>query len=314
MYSFYTNDMFRTMLKETSKDKLEQHPAKGSGRWGLERRLAFIDFRLRWEGRINRSDLTDFFGISVPQASLDIARYIELAPENLFYDRSSREYRVGAKFQSLSSDSQPKKYLSELLATSTGVIEPATSFIGWRPSVESVPQPGRVVETEILAAILKAIEQRTGLGITYQSMSSPQPNERTITPHALAYDGFRWHVRAFCHMRQQFRDFVLGRILSVLSAVPAGKAGSEDAEWHTILTLVLAPHPELSDGKRRVIELDYGMKNGESELQCRQALLFYTLRQLGLTQEAQQAPEAQQIILKNRAELESYLSSLQSSS
>ena len=69
-----------------------------------------------------------------------------------------------------------------------------------------------------------------------------------------------------------------------------------------------------SDGKRRVIELDYGMKNGESELQCRQALLFYTLRQLGLTQEAKQAPEAQQIILKNRAELESYLSSLQSSS
>ena len=44
-------------------------------RWGQERRLEFIDFRLYWEGRINRSDLIDFFGISVPQASLDLAKY-----------------------------------------------------------------------------------------------------------------------------------------------------------------------------------------------------------------------------------------------
>ena len=38
-------------------------------RWGTERRLEFIDFRLYWEGRVNRADLTREFGISVPQAS-----------------------------------------------------------------------------------------------------------------------------------------------------------------------------------------------------------------------------------------------------
>jgi len=43
-------------------------------RWSIERRLECIDFRLFWEGHINRSDLTDQFGISTPQTSADLAQ------------------------------------------------------------------------------------------------------------------------------------------------------------------------------------------------------------------------------------------------
>jgi len=43
-------------------------PQTGS-KWNLERRLQFIDFRLRWEGRLNRRDLIDYFAVSMPQAS-----------------------------------------------------------------------------------------------------------------------------------------------------------------------------------------------------------------------------------------------------
>ena len=31
-------------------------------RWGAERRLEFIDFRLQWEGTINRGELVNFLG------------------------------------------------------------------------------------------------------------------------------------------------------------------------------------------------------------------------------------------------------------
>ncbi len=56
-------------------------PDQGAGEprgvsWGLERRLQFIDFRLRWEGRLNRTDLTEHFGLPTPQASLDIAHVV----------------------------------------------------------------------------------------------------------------------------------------------------------------------------------------------------------------------------------------------
>ena len=49
-------------------------------KWGVERRLEFIEFRLFWEGSINRADLVEFFGVSVPQASKDLALYQERAP------------------------------------------------------------------------------------------------------------------------------------------------------------------------------------------------------------------------------------------
>jgi hypothetical protein len=36
-------------------------------RWGTEQRLEFIEFRLFWEGGLNRSDITEQFGVSIPQ-------------------------------------------------------------------------------------------------------------------------------------------------------------------------------------------------------------------------------------------------------
>ncbi|AOZ71231.1 hypothetical protein LPB142_17345 (plasmid) [Rhodobacter xanthinilyticus] len=38
---------------------------KSELRWGVEQRLEFIEFRLFWEGHVNRSDLMDQFGVSV---------------------------------------------------------------------------------------------------------------------------------------------------------------------------------------------------------------------------------------------------------
>lgn len=289
-------------------------PGKNSARttairWGQDRRLDFIDFRLRWDGRINRGDLKDFFGISVPQASLDIARYTELAPGNLTYDRSSRVYIATQEFSPARSHSQPQRYLNELLASETDALDEDATFIGWRPNVACVPQPGRNVDPDILATVLRAIRNRTGLNVVYQSMSRAEPSSRILSPHALAYDGFRWHVRAFCHSRERFLDFVLGRFISVIGSEPVGKSSDEDFDWKTELTLVLAPHPGLTDGKRRAIELDYGMEDGELKMKCRYALLFYTMRQLGLDDTETTRAEAQQIILKNRDELSSYLSS-----
>ena len=69
-----------------------------TGNWGQDRRLEFIDFRLLWEGRLNRADITGFFGISVPQASLDLAKYQELAPDNVSYERNQNSYITNTCF------------------------------------------------------------------------------------------------------------------------------------------------------------------------------------------------------------------------
>lgn len=280
----------------------------GITRWGQGRRLEFVDFRLRWERRLNRADLTSFFGISVPQASIDIAKYAEMAPANLVYDRSAKLYVAGPTFTPLyPSTSSPSRFLNELLATEVGVLAPETSLVGWRPPLAVTPSPGRSLDASVLAGLLGAIRAKTGVRVLYQSMSRVEPLWRSLTPHALAHDGFRWHARAFCHERAEFRDFVIARMLELESAESSGPGAEADVDWATEVELVLVPHPKLAKAKRRAIELDYGMLGAEARLTCRKALLFYVLRHLGLDRAETDSPEAAQVVLKNRRAIGRYL-------
>ncbi|WP_233768080.1 WYL domain-containing protein [Aeromonas sp. ASNIH3] len=255
-------------------------------------------------------DLIEHFGISVPQASLDIAKYMELAPSNLTYDRSSRTYTAAPCFRPLYQRSSAQRYLAELLATKMGVVEPAASFIGSAPEIDWAPSPWRTINEQTVEAVVRAIRQQEAIRVSYQSMTSLDESIRLLSPHALGNDGFRWHVRAFCHKRQRFSDFVLARILRIEGFEPSKVDASQDTHWHTVLMLVLAPHPDLPAAKKRVLELDYGMEDGQVKLPCRQAFLYYTLRRLGLHTKEAPDPLAQQITLKNRDEIQPYIDAL----
>ncbi|NML48040.1 WYL domain-containing protein [Ramlibacter sp. G-1-2-2] len=285
----------------TAADTTSEPGAEKSLRWSQDRRLEFLDFRLRWDGRINRSDLTSFFGISIPQATNDISKYLERAPGNASYDRSTRMYIALSSFKPLFPTNEPDRYLDELLARTTGVVPSELSFLGWTPSTVTVPTPARRLRPDTVIAVLTAIRRGVRLNVTYQSMSTPEPSIRMLSPHGVAFDGFRWHVRAYCHLRHEFRDFVLARILDVELVEVAGTAGKDDAAWHQVVNLVLAPNSRLPKASRRVIELDYGMENGEVILECRQAVLFYTLKRLGLLDSDTANLRGQQIVLRNRA-------------
>lgn len=281
-----------------------QQPAPRATTWGQNRRLQFIDFRLRWEGQLNRNDLTSFFGISVPQASLDLARYLDAAPDNLEYDKSTRAYVAAKAFKPLYSRSSSRQYLNDSLAAATGVTDQTASFIGWKPDLEVAPTLGRALDETVVVGLVHAMRNSRQVAVSYQSMSREEPIQRRLSPHALAYDGFRWHVRAFCHLRERYQDFVIARILRLAPGEEAGKGADQDAQWHRKLSLVLAAHPDLPTAARRAIEVDYGMVEGEVRLVCRHAMLFYTLRNLRLDlAPGVQGPRAQQIYLRNRDEL-----------
>lgn len=281
--------------------------ARSVSRWGQDRRLEFIDWRLRWDGHINRADLTAFFGISIPQASLDIAKYLEMAPANAVYDRSARVYLAAPTFEAAFPSNTSERYLNELLMRAASVLPQELSFLGWTPPVDLAPSPGRSVPVEILAPLLLAARERRQVHVSYQSMSAMEPTKRALSPHAVANDGFRWHVRAFCHLREEFRDFIIPRILSVEVTDEPGMDSANDDVWHRKVTLVLGPNPKLSPAARKVIELDYGMTRGQAKLDCRQALLFYTLKRLGLLEGQEAPPEVQQIALLNREEVARWL-------
>lgn len=273
-------------------------------RWGIERRLEFIDFRLFWEGRINRSDLTDWFGISTPQASADLARYQELAPTNLVYDPRLKCYLATPEFRSVFDAEDSDRYLAQLRSIASGTIRAEEAWLDEPPDFRVVPAPDRSVDTRTLKAVLSAIRERQALQILYQSMSKPNPQWRWMTPHALGFDGFRWHARAFCHKDETFKDFVFARILDIGESKPHTIDPASDRAWSESVTVMIAPHPGLSKGQRRAIELDYGMQDGERAIEVPKTFLYYFLKRLGLDGDpSRKRPQDQHIVLVNRREV-----------
>jgi hypothetical protein len=295
-------------MKTEHNDEMSSATSERGARWGQDRRLEFIEYRVRWVGQLNRSDLTDFFGISVPQASLDLAEYSRRAPGNLAYDRSTRTYVLGSGFSPVFKSTNHERYLNDLLRQAYAIESPDESFLGWHPVVAVPPTPWRHLDGRMVGIIIEAIRSNRALRLVYQSLSRLTPFSRKLSPHSLAYDGQRWHVRAYCHTRQEFRDFLISRILEIEGTESDHPRASEDSEWNNVVTVVLSPHPALPEPQRRAIELDYGMVGGICKFQCREALLFYVLRQLRLDQPENTPPEIQQIVLTNRLELEPLLS------
>jgi hypothetical protein len=277
----------------------------GKMRWSVEQRLEFIEFRLFWDGQLNRSDLTEKFDISVPQASMDLARYQALAPNNIFYDGSLKTYVAVESFKPVVSTPTARYYLSQLRSIADEVLPVEETWLGWLPPFEIVPLVRRQLRAEILRSATEAIRKSLSLRVHYQSFSQPHPGWRWLAPHALGFDGFRWHVRAWCHEHEDYRDFVLGRFLSVGESRPARVDPSTDREWHTKVDLRIGPHPKMKEAQRRAIERDFGMTNGIVSVVSRVCLSYYVERQLGLDLAPNQVPpERQQVVLLNRAEVE----------
>ncbi|AJD70528.1 WYL domain-containing protein [Xanthomonas citri pv. citri] len=276
-------------------------------RWGQARRLEFIDSRLLWAGKVNRSDLVEFFKISPPQATLDFAEYVARAPQNAKYDAKERAYVAMPTYTPVFTEGSSARYLAELHAITTGLLSPDLSFLGNPPPSEIVSFPTRRVDVGLLRETLVAIQSAKALEITYQTMARAEPDVRCVSPLALAYDGFRWHIRAYCHLRKDYRDFLFARILMAKPSGNAQAAIGSDEQWNRMIDVEIAPNPTLSEGARRVIELDYGMSGGRLKLRCRQAMGYYLLARLGLKEQENESARSQQIVLANRAELAAYL-------
>lgn len=277
---------------------------KSELRWGVAQRLEFIEFRLFWEGRVNRSDLMEQFGLSVNQASADLNRYIGFAPDNMVYDKSARMYVRGPSYAAQFLRPEASRYLAQLRSLADGVMDSDDTWIAELPPYDAAPTPARGVNPVTLRSVVSAIRRSEAIEVKYQSLSHPEPSWRWIVPHAIGFDGFRWHTRAFCKTDDVFKDFLLSRIISTRSAEASEVTDAADEDWQERVTLEIGPHPDLSEPQAKVIALDYGMRGGKVKIKVRRALLYYALKRLGLdTDPAARKPQEQQVVLINREEI-----------
>jgi hypothetical protein len=273
--------------------------------WSVERRLEFVEFRIFWDGQIRRGDLGLKFGISTQQASMDLNRYQEMAAGNLTYDKSKKAYVSTPQFEPQFYDPSASDYLTDLRLIADGIRTKEDAWHGWLPNFETVPLPRRRASPLMLRQILQSIREQQAINIRYQSMSRDKPIWRWITPHALGFDGYRWHTRSWCHRDETFKDFVLARILNFKDCKEHVINPADDREWQEPIVMEIGPHPKLKEGARKAIELDYGMTSGKLKIECRLRLSWYVERHLGLDLDPSvMRPERQQIVLLNRKEIE----------
>ncbi|MDA8051636.1 MAG: WYL domain-containing protein [Rhodospirillales bacterium] len=267
-------------------------------RWSVEQRVAFAARRLYWDGVINREDLVRRFGVSQNQATADLARLREAYPDQFAYDTVAKRYRAGAGFRPGEADAA--SLLTELRLIAEGHLAPEASVLGAPPPLALAGLRERAVETGVLRTLLTAIGAGRAVAARYVSFQRPGESRRVLSPHALVFDGFRWHVRAHDAGDDRFKDFVIAR-LSVPDEAGERRRGAEaDQAWQRMVTLVIAPHPGLDPHQRRVIARDYGMERGRLRVPVREAVLFYVRRRFGLTEGHEQRPAQEQHIVLER--------------
>lgn len=275
--------------------------------WGVERRLEFIEFRVCWEGGVNRANIVNVFGVSVPQASKDMTLYQESAPGNIIYDKSAKRYIAGPNFSPIFLKLDADVYLSRLRSLAEGLSTEEESWITRAPSMDIAITPHRDIETPVLRLVLAAIREKRSVEILYQSMNRqrPEPVWRRISPHAFGYDGFRWHARAFCHIHRNFKDFLLPRSLDARDIGEPGASASLDWSWHETFELLIEPHPGLAPSQKAVVAKDFRMKDGKCSMRIRYAMLFYVAKRLGLLGNAEGSDARQQhIVASNKDEMQ----------
>ena len=83
-----------------------------------------------------------------------------------------------------------------------------------RMSLRSTRQPNQPGN---LFLIQKALADRTILRISYRGSGVTEPSRREVEPLGLTYYGDRWHLVAWCRVRQDYRDFRTDRIQAIAS-------------------------------------------------------------------------------------------------
>ncbi|MGW8247080.1 MAG: WYL domain-containing protein [Acidiferrobacterales bacterium] len=276
---------------------------------GVLQRLRYIEVLAYYSGLVTRTDVARAFGISDAAATKDLNLYGQLAPDNLAYKHALFGFVPTPAFLPIVADLDPEAVLSMMagnMITPDSTGQPSLYGI----PAESLPLPLRLPPKEVLAEVTRAIKGHSKCRIRYHSLTDRDSGDlRIFEPHSLVNTGLRWHVRGYNEDTFDFRDFVLSRITEATQLDEAAESSEQyDDDWVESATLVLSPHPDLPEQKRKNLALDYGSDSDTIELTVRRALAGYLLQRLAVdtTRDHSMNANAYQLVIRNRDEVEPF--------
>jgi len=273
-----------------------------------KQQFRLLELLLIWEGNAQRKKIADTFGIAINHVTNVIREYERLYPDNLKYDHRKKRYSLGEKFKARYCEGTPQEYLSMLKGQLYGMKEMSLS-VDILSQCVATPEPEQKVKPTTLRTLVAAILSAKQISMRYQSLKEGEPSSRIISPHSLVCAGHRWHVRAFDHTREEYRDFVLHRILSLEPFHGQKSEAPPDDDWLNEITLTIIPNPNASEGQKMVIASEYGMKKKSGELRwnvsLKRCLASYLVRHMRLDEDSTSVSK-NPVVLKNKAEVEPF--------
>lgn len=262
-----------------------------------DHRLRVLETILTWEGEVGNARVRQLFGVQTVQASRLLAEFRALMGDRIFEDGRAKVLKL-LNPSDVAADISLDEYIHQI----QGAGDPDAYVVDVRIDLTGV-QP------VIFSVLRRAAANGTGVLISYASMSNPAYAERTIFPHAIIRVGRRWHARAWCALRNDFRDFTLGRIKSAVTVPDKGKhTVANDADWNKLVDVRIVPHQALSLEQQQVVrdECFAGMMATRSKV--RACLVQYVIQDLrASTDPVRQLPPEFQLEVANVAALRPYL-------
>jgi len=249
--------------------------------WAARERLLSIERWLWWKGSVGRRELMEAFDLSAAQASSDLQKYQTLNPGCMNYHMSRKRYEAAEGMVCVLGEPDFGAAVRQFLGG--GTVESVSGQSG--EQVEVVGLPVRRGKPEVERGMMNALLNGWRVKLKYSAVNSRSKYAGKATwvyPQRLVWDGGRWHCRLWCESREGFRDFVLGRIQSIGVPEEGNAEIPRDKEWETWTSLVVEPNPQLSEGARAALVLDYGMgRKGYLRIKVRKALEQYLRERLG---------------------------------
>ncbi|GBC61574.1 transposase [Desulfonema ishimotonii] len=149
------------------------------------------------------------------------------------------------------------------------------------------------LNSAVLKTLISALRRREVVMADYRKkdLEAGEQSLRSISPNHLVFADNRYHIRAYCHVKQKHLDFVLSRTDSSEIRSEDWVSSKEDHEWNRSVELSFQPNPDLPESVRQAIVKNYESDEAEMrKITCRQAIAFYIKRKFLAKSDKYQKP------------------------
>lgn len=188
-----------------------------------------------YRGYLGRNDLVNILGIAPASATRAFANYRSKYPDNITYDVSKTRYSITPDFFPAFEHNIADAL--DLVLKGNVVLRKVLDIDQSHVYVKGATFPS----ANVVAELTRAFHLMHCVNVDYAS-SSTKGSQRLFSPNSFFEAGGVWYVRGVNIVKNEYRTYKLCRFTRAESIDTPYVSNNNDDEWHSGITLTIAPH------------------------------------------------------------------------